>query len=267
MATANKHYADWKMHVVHGKHIWCRHKPGPEKTLVLFTGLGTSGTRMNKVFDGLAQKHRGRILGVEMPGQGISERMGMRITNRDYAWEIQRILETVLPDFDPKKTILIGHCHSPYFINAYAQQTEVAGTVLANPFPMDSATGTTYSCIALGLVSVDDTLKKIRKMFDNPRAEVSRESIVGKANKVRSFVDAAITWNSTKYGTQKNQSPALIIVGEKDRVIPAGFIGGLSGRIANSQVKMIPAATHLGTYKQPEEMVKLVLEFAQQISS
>lgn len=267
MATAQKHYADWRMHVVHGKRIWCRHKPGPEKTLVLFTGLGTSGTRMNKVFDGLAEKHKGRILGVEMPGQGISERMGMRITNRDYAWEIQRILETVLPDFDPGKTILVGHCHSPYFINAYAQETEVAGTVLANPFPLDSRIATIRASLALGLVSLEHIARKARRTLENPGSAVTKDAVIDRGRKIRSFVDAAITWNSTEYGTQKNQSPALIIVGEDDGVIPMEFIEDISRRIANSQVKVIPGGTHFGTYREPEGMVELVLEFTQKIST
>jgi len=75
------------------------------------------------------------------------------------------------------------------------------------------------------------------------------------------------TWNSTEYGTQKNQSPVLIIIGENDRVIPMEFIDDLSRRIVNSQVKVIPGGTHFGTYREPEGMVKFVLEFAQQISS
>ncbi len=269
MAVAQARYQKWKCYSVREKSVWSRYKEGSKTlpALVLFTGLGTSGTRLNPMIDELSFRYKGRIVGIELPGQGRSERFGWRRNAIDYATEAEEILATVIPDFDPRNTVFIGHCNSPFFINAYAQKQEVAGTVLLNPFPLDSYLMMLRSCINLGIESVGPTWRKLVR-FGKSTGNTTKamDAALSRMRKLTNFLDAAVTWRTSAFSTQLNESPVLIAIGENDAVVLPGFIHRLSLTISNSQTRIIPGCTHFSTYKQPHETAKLILEFVSRIS-
>jgi pimeloyl-ACP methyl ester carboxylesterase len=262
-------YRRWKPQNIRGKRIWSRYKEGTDHmlpSLVLFTGLGINGTRLNPAIDMLETRYKGDIIGVELPGQGISQRLRFRTTAAHFAAEIEQILDSVMPDFNPKRAVFIGHCHSPFFINAYAQKKEVAGTVLLNPFPLDSLPMMARSCIKLGDAFRDQFWGKLRRDGERFRSgRTARELLTERIKKFVIFLEAGLMWGTSKYGTQMNESPVLIAIGKDDDVISLSYAESLSKRIMNSELVVMKGCTHFSTFRHPETTVKLILEFVDRI--
>jgi pimeloyl-ACP methyl ester carboxylesterase len=269
MESVRDPYRKWEPNTIKGKRVWSRYKEGSDRALpalVLFTGLGINGTRLNPVIDELSRTYRGSIIGVELPGQGISQRLGFRLRALHYAVEMEHILNQLVPGFDQKRAVFIGHCHSPFFLNAYAQRREVAGTVLLNPFPMDSYTMMARSCLKLGSVFLNQFWGKLSQ--DSERfmdGHAARTLLTDRMKKAVNFIEAGFMWRTASYGTQLNESPVLIAIGENDDVVSHAYAEMISRRIANSELKVIPGCTHFSTFKEPVETARLILDFIDRI--
>ncbi len=57
------------------------------------------------------------------------------------------------------------------------------------------------------------------------------------------------------------ENETLVIVGERDRVVPAAYAEMLTSRIPNSRSRVMAGAGHMMTHEQPEEFAEITLEF------
>jgi pimeloyl-ACP methyl ester carboxylesterase len=267
MEPARTPYRSWRANTIRGKKVWTRFKQGSDKlpTLALFTGLGINGTRLNKAIDLLEERYGGNVIGVELPGQGRSERFRIRCRASHFALEIEDVLAATVPGFDPKETVLIGHCHSPLFINAYAQSRGVAGTVLLNPFPLDSTFHMVLSCLNLGKVFLRQSRDKLGKDREKARADGAAAVLRDRLKKAVNFLEAGLVWRTSRYETQVDSSPLLIAISEHDDVISPAYARGLSRRITNCRLTVMEGSTHFSTFREPGRAVELILDFAKKI--
>ena len=56
-------------------------------------------------------------------------------------------------------------------------------------------------------------------------------------------------------------SPTLILWGEQDRIIPTVHAEDFARHISHSRVEVLPRSGHLPMLEQPDEFVRLVVEF------
>ena len=57
------------------------------------------------------------------------------------------------------------------------------------------------------------------------------------------------------------QSPTLVVVGERDKVVPASYAGILTSRISDSRSRVMAGAGHMLAHERPEEFAGVVGEF------
>ena len=261
-----------------GKAItWTRFHEGSDRklpTVVLTHGIVTSGPQLDPLFDALTRSYRGSIVAVELPGHGISDRLGTRTRLLDYATEIIRIAEKAsgLAKLDLTRTVFVGHCHSADIVHKLAQTTEVAGTVMLNPISTLSLPKMLLRDMKLWYrLFVKPFLRKIREKIGDAKehlAAVKDATDPTKYNSrlllaLRSVIDAAITWRDRSYGTQENYSPTLIVTGEHDVKATPKVVRKLSKTIGNSDVMVLPDVGHMTILVKPEEVAREIVWFVE----
>jgi pimeloyl-ACP methyl ester carboxylesterase len=61
-------------------------------------------------------------------------------------------------------------------------------------------------------------------------------------------------------------APALIVEGERDKLLPAGWAADIAGKIAGARSAVVPEAGHCPQIEQPDVVNRLLLEFLKEAS-
>jgi pimeloyl-ACP methyl ester carboxylesterase len=85
------------------------------------------------------------------------------------------------------------------------------------------------------------------------------------------FIEALLEWGRCQPGQKKEpkfttllgsiKTPALAVTSDNDHLIPRELSELIAARIAGAQLVVMPGAGHIPFMEQPEEVVRIVLEF------
>ena len=90
------------------------------------------------------------------------------------------------------------------------------------------------------------------------------KTLFSQVRKLLNACEVLASWDTGSYGTQKNQSPVLMITGEDDIIIPPWTLRKFAEGIDNSEVRVIPDCRHVSIVWQPEKVADLIIDFAEQ---
>ncbi len=269
MGFAAGHYEGWKPLEVRGRAVWARYKDGAatESAIVLTCGAITTGPILNPLLERLAA-YPGRVLAIEPPGQGRSERIGRRRAIRDYAMEIADIALPVIGKDGLRSAILCGHCIGADAMHALAREEEVAGTVLLNPIPDNTYIGFLKAFMRFQRKSAESLVRKALGKA-GPDNEYHLKDGLGPTRYnsgligiVRSAFDALRVWRSRGFGTQAGGSPAILVTGAYDVQVRPAELARLSEGMANSRVEAVPDAGHMTVLVSPLAVAEMITRLA-----
>ena len=91
------------------------------------------------------------------------------------------------------------------------------------------------------------------------------------AQSYSAFVEALLKWGRCQPGQEREpkfttlldsiKTPTLVVTSDNDHLIPKELSDLIAGRIAGAKLVVMPGAGHIPFMEQPEEVVRIVLEF------
>ena len=91
------------------------------------------------------------------------------------------------------------------------------------------------------------------------------------AQSYSAFVEALLKWGRCQPGQEREpkftalldsiKTPTLVVTSDNDRLIPKELSDLIAARIAGAKLIVMPGAGHIPFMEQPEEVVRIVLEF------
>ena len=91
------------------------------------------------------------------------------------------------------------------------------------------------------------------------------------AESYSAFVEALLKWGRCQPGQEREpkfttlldsiKTPTLVVTSDNDHLIPKELSDLIAGRIAGAKLVVMPGAGHIPFMEQPEEVVRIVLEF------
>jgi pimeloyl-ACP methyl ester carboxylesterase len=91
------------------------------------------------------------------------------------------------------------------------------------------------------------------------------------AQSYSAFVEALLKWGRCQPGQEREpkfttlldsiKTPTLVVTSDNDHLIPQELSDLIAGRIAGAKLVVMPGAGHIPFMEQPEEVVRIVLEF------
>lgn len=262
-------YERWRPSQAREKTVWVRFKDGDEaaRTLVFATGAIAIGPQLNPVCDSL-ERYKGKLLAIETPGQGRSERIGRRRSIGDYAAEIRDISIPLIGNGGLANSVLVGHCLGADAVHALAREEVVAGTVLLNPIPDNNIAGLLRAVFRFQRKSAESILR----LFvgdSGPDMDRHLEDAFGvqrynssPLRYLRSVIDTFRVWRSRGFGPQAGDSPALLVTGRYDVQVPQASLEAISAVIKNSVVSVIPDSGHMTILAGPDKVAALAAGMA-----
>lgn len=255
------HYERWRPAEARGKEVWVRYKDGEDaaRTIILATGAITIGPQLNRVCDSL-ERYKGKVLAIETPAQGRSERLGKRRTISDYAAEIRDISIPLIGKGGLANSILVGHCLGADAVHALAREEQVAGTVLLNPIPGNSLSALLRAVYRFQRKSAE-SLFRLLVGASGPDSEHHLKDAFGPQaynssplRYVRSVIDVFRVWGSRGFGPQAGGSPAILVTGQYDVQVSAASLQQISSAIGNAQAAVIMDSGHMTVLARPEKV-------------
>lgn len=219
-----------------------RTEPPADVPVVLVHGLGMSIRSFRRLIPVLRES--GRVIALDLPGCGRSDRPnGMTID------DVVSLVWRWLTELDVPRARLVGHSLGSQVVTRMAVQRpdRVDGLILVAPCPDPTAKSRWQTAARLLLDGLREPLGLIRvAVTDYLRARPRRMwSVYARSLKV---VDVTTL---RKVGT-----PAVIVVGEHDRVAGRGAIRILRDNLRNARVVTVPDGTHGLPYQSPRAVAE-----------
>ncbi len=264
------HYERWRPAEARGKAVWVRYKDGDEsaRPILLTPGIITSGPQLNPLCDELGS-YEGKVLAIEPPGQGRSDRIGKRRSVDDYAREIRDISLPFIGNAGLANSVLVGHCFGADVMHALAKQEPVAATVLLNPLPDNSITSILKFNLRFNRKTVESFFRKYVLGNVMPDNDSHLKDVIdpGQTNssmlrRLRSMIDAVFVWKSREFSTQAGSSTVVLVTGRYDVQVRPGELQEVSGRIANSRVVVIEDSGHMTNLTRPDKVAEIAVGLA-----
>ena len=95
------------------------------------------------------------------------------------------------------------------------------------------------------------------------------------AQSYSAFVEALLKWGRCQPGQEREpkfttlldsiKTPTLVVTSDNDHLIPKELSDLIAARIAGAKLVVMPAAGHIPFMEQPEEVVRIVLQFLEEL--
>jgi pimeloyl-ACP methyl ester carboxylesterase len=95
------------------------------------------------------------------------------------------------------------------------------------------------------------------------------------AQSYSAFVEALLKWGRCQPGQEREpkfttrldsiKTPTLVVTSDNDHLIPKELSDLIAGRIAGAKLVVMPGAGHIPFMEQPEEVVRIVLQFLEEL--
>ena len=205
---------------------------------------------------------RFRILALDLPGHGKSEKLHCPVTVKKYSDIVAEFIAKTCPD----KAVIVGHSMggAVALTNVIEHPENLKGIVLV-------ATGAKLGVlpsIREGLrTRFEETVKTIvgpRQFSSKTNLETIRfvtDEILKCKSEMASADYEACNGFDVRQKLQSITVPALIIVGEEDRMTPATWSTYMKENIPKSKIGVIRDASHLPMLERPSEFNRYLTEF------
>jgi pimeloyl-ACP methyl ester carboxylesterase len=256
---------------------------GPE-TLILIHGLGSYLPAWNKNIEDLSKNYR--TIAIDLPGYGKSQKENIQVSMAAYAQTVLQLMDKL----KIKQAVLVGHSMGGQIaITAALQAPErVKKLVLAAPAGLETFTEQQKQLFKMTVTpesvqntSPDKAAANIKINFYqmpadaqfmvDDRLQMATSPDFANYSKAVAASVAAMIDEPVHEKLPQLQSPALIIFGEQDALIPNKYLNptltiqavAAIGKeiIKNSEVVLLPQAGHFVQYEQAEAFNKAVREF------
>jgi pimeloyl-ACP methyl ester carboxylesterase len=97
------------------------------------------------------------------------------------------------------------------------------------------------------------------------------------AQSYSAFVEALLKWGRCQPGQEREptfttlldsiKTPTLVVTSDNDHLIPKELSDLIAARIAGAKLVVMPGAGHIPFMEQPEEVVRIVLQFLEGLDS
>jgi pimeloyl-ACP methyl ester carboxylesterase len=95
------------------------------------------------------------------------------------------------------------------------------------------------------------------------------------AQSYSAFVEALLKWGRCQPGQEREpkftalldsiKTPTLVVTSDNDHLIPKELSDLIAGRIAGAELVVMPGAGHIPFMEQPDEVVRIVLQFLEEL--
>jgi pimeloyl-ACP methyl ester carboxylesterase len=224
-----------------------QHDPVEGPSFVMVHGLGVSSAYFEPLATELADA--GTVYLVDLPGYGASPKPGRDVSLADHA----RVLGLVLDAAGIEDPVLIGHSFGCQVVSELADQRPVHRLVLLAP-------------------TVNPARRTAWKQFVNllhdfwlepPRADafgLYSYFLTGRVGyylrQVPHMIGDAIEGRLARI-----QAPTLVVVGERDPIVPIAWGRQAAALLANGRLEVVPGA-HVIMYTAAARIGRLIREFA-----
>jgi pimeloyl-ACP methyl ester carboxylesterase len=96
------------------------------------------------------------------------------------------------------------------------------------------------------------------------------------AQSYSAFVEALLKWGRCQPGQEREpkfttlldsiKTPTLVVTSDNDHLIPKELSDLIAGRIAGAELVVMPGAGHIPFMEQPDEVVRIVLQFLEELN-
>jgi pimeloyl-ACP methyl ester carboxylesterase len=269
------HYAD------HGGH---------GKPIVLIHGLGGSRLNWLAVGPGLAEDHR--VYALDLIGHGLTPRAGRKATLANH----RRLIDGFIDKVAGEPAVLVGNSTGGHLsiLEAALAPDRVAGLVLVDPavpIPVRGARPSPATLLLAPLLvrglgeallmadarrttseeMVYRTLKSVSPDFSRIPEEViqahleghrarhgNRDAHVALLQTGRSLLAANLRRTSFYAKVRRVKAPALIVQGEKDRLVPLSAVRKLVEIRPDWELRVFPGLGHVPMLEDPKGFLEVV---------
>jgi pimeloyl-ACP methyl ester carboxylesterase len=253
---------------------------GKGEPLMLLHGLGASKISWLPLMHSLAERYR--VVVPDLPGHGESDKPRSDYTPRFYAHAVRCLLDAVEID----RAVVIGNSMGGRIALELALRSpnRVGGLVL-----LDAAVPGLAWRYVMGLTRVFPTefgavsipLRRrwmetaLRRLFAHPE-QLQPEALATAADEfIRVYADprartaflASLRQVVTErpgpfWGSMRRvRQPALVVVGDRDRLVPTRLGIRLAENLPNAELVILPEVGHVPQFEAPEETLAAVTDF------
>lgn len=236
-----------------------------------------------------------RVVTFDFRSHGRSERAeGGDLSLRSMGRDIAAVLQAVSPD---RPAIVVGHSMGAMAIIAMAEQrpelfgSRVCGVALIGAASSDVLSGAMGSVTELLRPRLGSIQAAARRVDGLRRAVLASPDVSGVVARVTQFgpdapqhvVDhvvslaratAAEVWTDAlpelmgmdlRHAVPRIHVPALVVVGEHDRVTPPAAAVALAGALPDGRLTVIEGAGHIAMLEQPLALTRALVPFARTV--
>jgi pimeloyl-ACP methyl ester carboxylesterase len=263
---------------------------GHGKPIVLIHGLGGSRLNWLAVASDLAEDHR--VYAIDLIGHGLTPRGGRKATLANH----RRLIDAFIDKVAGEPAVLVGNSTGGHLsiLEAALAPDKVAGLVLVDPavpIPVRGARPSPATLLLAPLLvrglgeallmadarrttseeMVYRTLKSVSPDFSRIPEEViqahleghrarhgNRDAHIALLQTGRSLLAANLRRTSFYAKVRKVQAPALIVQGEKDRLVPLSAVRKLVEIRPDWELRVFPGLGHVPMLEDPQGFLEVV---------
>ncbi len=236
-------------------------EPGPP--LVLLHGIGGSTALWQANLTALAARHR--VVVVDLPGHGLSEKFSGEYTLEFFSEVISGLLQKLGAD----PVVLIGHSLGGHIALqvAHSHPEQVDRLVLVAPGGLGPDLELGFLEKILSSLDCDAVRTMLEGLFYDP-ALVTKPMLEGTYKNLsrpgawEALVATVSACRARPYERVEELAvPSLLVVGEKDSIIPPDYGKEAQKRFANAQLWMVEECGHCPQIEKPTEFVERLNSF------
>lgn len=272
---------------LNGYRICTRTSGSGEPVFTLLHGFGASLFSWHKVMDTLSRS--GTVIAYDRLGFGYSSKpIQINKSNRNPYDDQEQVdlLFALLDHFAIQKTILVGHSAGGLLaLMAAIQKPEgIKGLVLEDPAVMRhpmipacfmpffrfQATKSVLNIFIRGVIKKREVILE-RAWFDPQRIDQETRHGYFAPFQTEGMLDALFWMGASSRMSLSDREisaihvPAIVIHGEEDRIIPARVGEHIAGLISGAHFAGVPACGHIPHEEKPDEFLKILSWFIQEL--
>ncbi len=258
------------------------HRAGPP--ILFIHGLAGNVGHWVHVAPRFLDRHR--VLAIDLPGNGASDRDPARHSIEEYVDHVAAFLDHV----GESKAVLVGHSMGGMVALRFAlrQPSRLAAAVLVNPAGMarlpawarvggrallrrsvlDPLLPLVWKHGILGNVFYETNAytRDFIRMIEASAPRRQQRPVIRSVGALMAEMRHDLL--ERDFGSQLHevQRPVGVVFGEKDRLVPARLLRDASQRMTHVHVHEIPRCGHMPNIEQPEQVVRFVRRMVERVS-